>query len=549
MRQALSIIISLLFFGLLSAQDNVLVIYATQGNLNEIIEADTLADGSQAHDIYRLVSLDTTYKFTGLTTISSDVIIEGVVDPTTNRPPCIQPAVLQDQSIPPTIFTFTGAGTNVVVRNLYLLAIATNNTANGGGIAIRVTADDVRLTVDNCVFDGWQTFGISYNGQWDDFFITNSHFRNFVHPNQWYIGEVLRNEWPGEAYTDTVSMVGNTMLCLNGYASAPVTKYYETYFEFNENKVLYTFKNPFFIFNVTKGKMNDNIFYANYSGGVDQTEHPWWDNLWYPDSSYGVIAFQPLDTAKAKIFSPDDTTNADYMPIIEAKREIEVKNNTYYWPTEITDFWNTWNTNNASGNWIRTPVFMNDRTVAMFNDDTAYPYLDESNNVNADPGFMSEMNDEILNGTADRWNIGFFDYFEQIRTGTAAADLWGYKLTNVGTDEDWVPVWPLPESQYITALGDEFNPSIPADFHLNRIYPNPFNPSTTVEYTLDQSGPTTLKVYNVLGQEVVTLLDNEYQTAKTYSKTINMKNQPSGTYFVHLRQGNKSAVKKMLLIK
>ncbi|HGY55365.1 MAG TPA: T9SS type A sorting domain-containing protein, partial [Caldithrix abyssi] len=123
------------------------------------------------------------------------------------------------------------------------------------------------------------------------------------------------------------------------------------------------------------------------------------------------------------------------------------------------------------------------------------------------------------------------------------------KLTNVGTEEDWVPVWPLPESQYITALGDEFNPSIPADFRLNRIYPNPFNPSTTVEYTLDQSGPTTLKVYNVLGQEIVTLLDNEYQTAKTYSKTINMKNQPSGTYFVLLRQGNKSAVKKMLLIK
>ncbi len=185
----------------------------------------------------------------------------------------------------------------------------------------------------------------------------------------------------------------------------------------------------------------------------------------------------------------------------------------------------------------------------MFADDAAYPYLDESGNVNADPGFMADMNDEILNGTADRWNIGFLEYFEQIRSGTAAADIWGYKLTDVGAEADWVPVWPLPESQYITAIDEEVKPSVPAVFKLSRIYPNPFNPSTTVEYTLDKAGLTTLKVYNILGQEVLTLVNNEYQAAKTYKISVNMKNHPSGTYFMMLQQGGKSSVKKMLLIK
>jgi len=541
MRQMLLLVAGLVLFSASYAQDKTLVVYANQGYINEIIEADTLADGTQAHDVYQLATLDTTYKFSGALTIKNDITITGILDPSTSRPPCIQPTVLEDRTIPPTIFTLNNAGIKVFIENLYLLAIATNNTANGDGIAIRVTADNVRLTIDNCVFDGWQAFGIGYNGNWDDFFITDCHFRNFVHPNQWYVGEVIRNEWPGEAYTDTISMVGNTMLCVNGYAACPVTKYYETYFEFINNKVLYTFKNPFFIFNVTNAKINDNIFYGNYAGGVDQTEHPWWDNLWVPDSSYGVIALQPLSGDNAKLFQPQDSANA------EGLRNVEVLNNVYYWPTELTDFWDTWNS--TQDNWIRTPVFMNEPTVAMFANDTDYPYLTASNNINADPGFMAAMDDEIQNGTTDRYNIGFFDYFEQVRTGTTVADIWGYQLTDVGTAEDWVPIWPLPESAHITGIEEDLNLSVPTEFALNSIYPNPFNPSTNISYTLNKSGNTSLDVYNVLGQCIKTLVNNEFQTVNTYNVSVDMSDFSSGLYFVVLRQGVKTSTKKMMLLK
>ncbi len=530
-------------------EENVLEIYASQGNLNEIIEADTLADGSQAHDVYELVSLDMTYKFTGTVTVTEDITVRGVVDPTTNRPPCIQPAVLPDASIPETLFNLNYTGIKGRFENLYLLAVATNNTAGGGGVAFNVTAENIRLTVDNCVFDGWQSMGIIYNAHWCDFFVTNSHFRNMVHPNQYYIGEVIRNAWPNTAYTDTMSFVGNTMFCINGYAAAPVMVAYTSYFEFSQNKVLYTFKNPLHFFNSTDAKINDNVFYSTYVAGVDQAENPWWDNLWSPDTSYGVIHMDDLSLDNAKMFCPDDSTDPNILSIAESRRTIEVKNNTYFWPTEVTDFWDDWNSTET--NWIYTPSWMSDRAVDMFSDDATWPGLVASGNVNADPGYMTTLDPDILNGGGVISNdIGILEYFRQIRGGTAATDVWGYGMTQVSGADGWTPDWPLPEESHLTGIIDQDPTSlVPLEFALNNIYPNPFNPSSTVQYTLNKSGVTNLKVYNVLGQNVMTLVDNQYQTANTYKMSIDMSKFTSGMYFCVLKQGNNISVKKMMLLK
>jgi len=531
---------------LLFAQATTLDIYASQGNLNDVIEADTLANGTQAHGVYRLVSRDTTYKYTGTVTATGDITVLGVLDPVTGRPPCIQAAVLPDGSLPTTPFTLNGAGIKGKFQNLYLLALATNNTTTGAGIAIQVSADNVRLTVDNCVFDGWQSFAIGYNGNWDDFFITNSHFRNMVHPNQWYIGEVIRNEWPGEAYTDTMSFVGNTMLCINGYAACPVTKWYTRYFEFVNNKVLYTFKNPFFIFNVTDAKINDNVFYGNYAGGVDQTEHPWWDNLWSPDSTYGVIALQALSDDNKAQFNPADPALA------EGLRRVEVMNNTYYWPAALTSFWDNWN--NTQTNKIRTARFMNDPTIAMFADGASYPYLVESGNVNRDPGFMTSIDPALLNGTTGN-DIGLLHYFEQIRSGTAATDVWGYGITQVSGAADWTPTWPLPEAASLETSVDDHprTGGAPESFALVQNYPNPFNPTTSIIYNVPRAAAVKLAVYNLSGQMVRTLV-NERQGVGTYTVQWDAKDQfgrivASGVYLYRLEADGLVQARKMLLVK
>ena len=90
--------------------------------------------------------------------------------------------------------------------------------------------------------------------------------------------------------------------------------------------------------------------------------------------------------------------------------------------------------------------------------------------------------------------------------------------------------------------------NIPKQFSLEQNYPNPFNPSTEIKYGLPKAAFVTLRVYNVLGQEVATLV-NEHQNAGHYDLSFNMDRFASGVYFYMLRAGNFVATKKMMLIK
>ena len=88
----------------------------------------------------------------------------------------------------------------------------------------------------------------------------------------------------------------------------------------------------------------------------------------------------------------------------------------------------------------------------------------------------------------------------------------------------------------------------PKNYSLEQNYPNPFNPSTTIKYSLPSNGAVSLKVYNLIGQEVATLI-NSYQTSGEYTVPFNASNLSSGVYFYRLESGSFNVVKKMLLIK
>ena len=90
---------------------------------------------------------------------------------------------------------------------------------------------------------------------------------------------------------------------------------------------------------------------------------------------------------------------------------------------------------------------------------------------------------------------------------------------------------------------------IPSGFVLEQNYPNPFNPSTTIKYFIPiESGPVTLKVYDLLGREVATLVDNEQKPAGIYEINFNASGS-IGTYFYELRTRNFVERKKMSLVK
>jgi photosystem II stability/assembly factor-like uncharacterized protein len=99
-----------------------------------------------------------------------------------------------------------------------------------------------------------------------------------------------------------------------------------------------------------------------------------------------------------------------------------------------------------------------------------------------------------------------------------------------------------------TTAVEESNTDIPAEFSLGQNYPNPFNPSTVIKYQLVENSQVTLKVYDVLGKEVVTLVNSEQQTG-TYSIDFDASHLSSGIYFYALSAGNVIQTKKMIVLK
>ncbi len=91
--------------------------------------------------------------------------------------------------------------------------------------------------------------------------------------------------------------------------------------------------------------------------------------------------------------------------------------------------------------------------------------------------------------------------------------------------------------------------AVPKEFALNQNFPNPFNPSTTIAFDIPEQSQVTLKIYDLLGKEVATLVNNEVVAAGNHTKQWNASNIPSGVYFYKLIAGNYTATKKLVLMK
>lgn len=96
--------------------------------------------------------------------------------------------------------------------------------------------------------------------------------------------------------------------------------------------------------------------------------------------------------------------------------------------------------------------------------------------------------------------------------------------------------------------------TMPSRFELMQNYPNPFNPETTISYKLQASSHVSIKIYDVLGNEVAVLI-NEYKPAGTYEVKLKIghfernREMPSGVYFYQLRAGSFIETKKMVVMK
>ncbi len=150
------------------------------------------------------------------------------------------------------------------------------------------------------------------------------------------------------------------------------------------------------------------------------------------------------------------------------------------------------------------------------------------------PNFLPESGSPALTGGGTPPNDGFFDQTSYI----------GAFNTN-----DWTFGWAKFTDATVTSVDEIKNLNVvPSSFNLSQNYPNPFNPSTKIKYYLPESGFVQIKVYNMLGQLVETLV-NGYRASGTYEINFDASGLTSGVYIYRLQTSSNVISKKMILLK
>jgi len=525
-----------------AAGDTLTVNASPAGNINNVIQGDTLVNGKRAHPgrAYRLYR-DSIYYFNATINVNFPLTI--FADTGSHRPPVIAPVLLTDGSSPSPFLNVYGGTRQLNVINLYFTAIRPNQTPNLYAACMSYGGDSVSSIYRGDVFEAYGAAIEVNSGNHDNFHINDCVFTNMMHPSSWFRGQAFIS-WGGFA-TDTVVMTNNTMFNCNSYAKASVD--YTLYSRFDHNTVYLNCVNPINDFVMTNATYRNNIFYGTEAMAQENSEiqQYYFENSISPSS---IISFDSLNTAPSHI------------PVAESDRHITVQNNSIYWPAKLKTFWAT-----ALMDTLTPPVVLNYRTKGMFNNKAFYPYfVFTGNDTTNDPGFSSAFASQL---------DSLIKFVAGTRLDTESTWLWYYNPTG----HLFAPTWPLPFNLAYSntamqhggtdgfALGDlNWFPSQkaswaltgisatgaaePEQYSLSQNYPNPFNPTTQIAYTIPRSSVVQLKVFNVLGQEVATLV-NGTMVAGTHVVTFNPTGLASGVYFYRITAGDFASVKKMLLLK
>jgi hypothetical protein len=121
-----------------------------------------------------------------------------------------------------------------------------------------------------------------------------------------------------------------------------------------------------------------------------------------------------------------------------------------------------------------------------------------------------------------------------------------YRLSIATKNSSVIESYPIMLLDAVTSV--KLPDAVPLRFELYNNYPNPFNPATTIDYSIPKTSLVTIKVFDILGREVKTLV-NEEKTSGNYSIKFNESGLASGVYFYRLQSGDFVSTKKMLLLK
>ncbi len=279
-----------------------------------------------------------------------------------------------------------------------------------------------------------------------------------------------------------------------------------------------------------------------------------------------------------------DSTNATQIKFL-------AQNNLAYWGPAIVSCDSILNAHSVNGSncWQPQTTVMNTETQNLFDDDTGYSYLVTDTWNNKMPHFTNSKNlftsqsenikDYVIE-FADTSKQAYFPVWRLLKTGNEnfvypdfpipvdlsysdddllTAGIGGFPIG----DLNWFPnkknEWTAQRAVEYDKINNALNAgelvtvvfnknNIPLEFQLKQNYPNPFNPGTIISYRLSTPSEVTLKVFDILGQEVATLV-NEAQNSGTYYVYFNGSSFASGVYFCRLKVNKDEVTKKMVLIR
>ena len=467
--------------------------------------------------------------------------------------------------LPPVICGFNGNSggisfaNDLTVKNAIVMPAASDGTL--GWAFFSAANPNLNLTLDNVLMEHTRwSFVQSNDAPGTNIKISDSYFVNMNGNTGRRSGGVYDNVGYN---TDTVWVENSTHIWGQGMLYR--------FREFPINRVIFnhnTFINIGHSIFETAGYQSN--MYVTQNIFINCQTKPYRPGLDYPETDLDSL---PTGIINARVL-PDS--------LEQVERKILVDRNLIYWDPRLENIPDTANSIQLGGytNWVSQMIKMNSRTQAMFDDDVTYPYLTEGAWYEKLPDF--EQTENLLGEMVDTLK----NYSIAIMHTGAGEVLTDWRLVST---EPVVPDWPIPvdlsysdadlltggisgfplgdlnwfpakkaewlaqrDQEYEYILGPtgikKIGGSLPADFELQQNYPNPFNPTTVIRYKLPINSLVTIKVYDVLGREVQTLV-NQHQNAGDHSVTLNARNLSSGEYFYRLQAGTYHDTKKLLLLK
>ena len=561
---ALGVLTLLPYQSFAQAPDTMVVAALPPGNLNQVINGDTTQSGARVNPnrVYVLQQtgdVDTTYFLTNQIQIPNLTLV-GKVNPKTGNIPVLQPFVNPDGSSPGN-FAVGEAHSFVHFVNLFCLGTRTDGSQVTQQ-CVSANGDTVTYIMDHCIFENFGSTGTpnilnTWSSAGDVIKVSHCLFRD----NQSAVPQNPGMNWSGPAVNgvDTMIVTNCSFFVMGGNIVGSGTSV--GYFKFDHNTIfMHTKSSPFSCRGMGNAYITNNILYSCYSAGLDSNHV--FNTQVYNANFYGLPAIFTLDSLQA-----------GENRFTEATREIQVENNAYFWPKGILDNFSTLNSDpqyQAVGGKIYSPGFMSVRPGAepILQD----PGIKFSNNDSTDPGFdpslvaaaVDSMTAYVryvwANGGSGLGSRPFVDATDPLNHFAGVPANWqttqGYdvpdnlRYTNAAllTAANGLPLGDLTWWPDKTTGVEQIPNSVPTNYTLSQNYPNPFNPSTQIEYSVPKSGFVTIKVYNLLGQEVATLVNQE-QRAGSYKVDFDATKLASGVYMYQLHAGNFNLTKKMILMK